>query len=101
VITIGTSEWTTESANELGKRFLEMKQLPDFVQMIGPYMYPDGNEGITGIAIFKYDKTKADKANEAIANLYTVFYGVPGFRYSLKLASGAAATMKMMGIGQG
>jgi len=27
-----------------------------------------------------------------------VFFGVPGFRYSTKLASGTAATMKMMGL---
>ncbi len=98
MITIGISKWTTESANELGKCFLKMKPLPDFVQMIGPYTYPDGDEGITAITIFKYDKTKSGEANEAIANLYMVFYGVPDFRYSLKLASGAAATMKLMGI---
>jgi hypothetical protein len=31
-------------------------------------------------------------------NVYLLFYGVQGFRYSVKLASGAAATMKMMGL---
>jgi hypothetical protein len=98
VITIGITKWTTESANEMGKRFLEIKPLPDFVQMIGPYVYPDENEGIKAITIFKYDKTKAGEANDAIANLHMIYFGVPGFRYSLKLASGAAATMKMMGI---
>ena len=98
MITIGISKWTTESANELGKCFLKMKPLPDSVKMIGPYTYPDGDEGITAITIFKYDKTNAGEANEAIANLYMVFYGVPDFRYSLKLASGAAATMKLMGL---
>jgi len=60
--------------------------------------YPDGNDGITAITIFKYDKTKSGEANGAIGNLYIVFYGVPGFRYSLKLAAGSAATMKMMGF---
>ncbi len=59
MITIGISKWTTESANELGKCFLKMKPLPDFVQMVGPYTYPDGDEGITAITIFKYDKTKS------------------------------------------
>ena len=98
MITIGISQWTTESANEIGKRFLEIKPLPDFIQMIGPYTYPDGSDGITAITIFKYDKTKSGEANGAIGNLYIVFYGVPGFRYSLKLAAGSAATMKMMGF---
>ncbi len=48
--------------------------------MIGPYTYPDGNDGITAITIFKYDKTKSGEANGAIGNLYIIFYGVPGFR---------------------
>ena len=98
MITLGITKWTTESANEMGKRFLEIKPLPDFVQMIGPYVYPDENEGIKAITIFKYDKTKAGEANDAIANLHMIYFGVPGFKYSLKLASGTAATMKMMGF---
>lgn len=98
MVTVGISKWPTESGHEVGKRSLEMKPFPDFVQVIGPYMYPDENEGITAITIFKYDKSKAGEASEAIANVYMVFFGVPGFRYSTKLASGAAATMKMMGL---
>lgn len=98
MITIGISRWPAESGHEVGKRSLEMKTPPDFVQVIGPYMYPDEDEGITAITIFKYDKSKAGEASEAIANVYIVFYGVPGFRYATKLASGASATMKMMGL---
>ena len=98
MITIGISKWNTESAQEIGKRFLEIEPLPDFVEMVGPYTYPDGNDGVTSISIFKYDKTKCGEANGAIGNLYVPFYGVPGFRYSLKLAAGSKATMKMMGF---
>lgn len=98
MITIGISNWPTETGNEMGKRSLGMKPMPDYIKMTGPYMYPDGNEGLTAITIFKYDKAKAGEASEAIANGYMIFFGVPGFRYSLKLASGAAATMKMMGL---
>ena len=98
MITVGISKWPTESGYEVGKRSLEMKLPPDFVQVIGPYFYPDENEGITCITIFKYDKSKAGEASEAIANSYMVFFGVPGFRYSTKLASAATATKKMMGF---
>ena len=98
MITIGISKWPTEAGHEMGKRSLGMEPIPDFVQLIGPYMYPDENEGITAIAIYKYDKSNAAEASAAIANVYMPFFGVPGFRYSLKLASGAAATMKMMGF---
>jgi hypothetical protein len=98
MITIGISKWPTESGKEMGTRSLEMNPLPNFIQMIGPYMYPDEDEGITAITIFKYDKTRAGEASEAIASSFLTFFGVPGFRYSLKLASGTAATMEMMGF---
>ena len=98
MITIGISKWPLESANEVGKRSLEMKPLPDFIKLNGPYMYPDENEGIVSLAIFKYDKARAGEAAEEIAKLYMIFFSVPGFLYSTKLASGSAATMKMMGI---
>ena len=37
MITVGMSKWPTESGYEVGKRSLEMKLPPDFVQVIGPY----------------------------------------------------------------
>jgi len=98
MITIGISKWPIESAAEIGKRSVEMKPMPDFIEMTGPYMYPDDSEGVTAISIFKYDKTKAGEAADAIANGFMIFFGVPGFRYSTRLASGASATMKMMGL---
>jgi len=96
MITIGIAKWPTEAAAEIGKRSVKMKPLPEFVQMIGPYMYPDENEGIVSLTIFKYDKAKAGEASDAIANGYMTFYGVPGYRYSLKLATSSAIVMKMM-----
>jgi hypothetical protein len=98
MITVGISKWQTESGYEVGKRSLEMKLPPDFVQVIGPCLYPDENEGITCIPIYKYDKSKPGEASEAIANSYMVFFGVPGFRCSTNSSSGAAATKKMMGL---
>ena len=47
MITIGIlPTWLTEAGNEMGKRSLKLEPTPDFVKMIGPYMYPDEREGI-------------------------------------------------------
>ena len=99
MITIGISKWPTESGTEMGKRSLDTKPPPEFIQVIGPYMFPDDNEGIVAIAIFKYDRAKAGDAAEAIAGVYMPCLGVPGYTYSTRLASGAETTMKMMGLG--
>ncbi len=96
MITIGIAKWPTEAATEIAKRSLEMKPLPEFIQMIGPYMYPDENEGIVSITIFKYDKAKAGEASNVIANGFMIHYGVKGYRYSLKLATSYSVVKKMM-----
>jgi hypothetical protein len=98
MVTIGIARWTPASGAEMGKRSTKMEPMPDFIKMIGPYMYTDGNEGLKSITIFKYEKAKAGEASEAIANGFMVFYGVPGYRYALHNASGSAASMKMMGL---
>ncbi len=98
MVTIGIARWTPESGMEMGKRFAKWEPLPDFIETIGPYMYTDEKDGLKSITIFKYEKAKAGEASDLIANGYMIFYGVPGFRYSLNLASGSAAVMKMMGL---
>ena len=98
MITIGIAKWPTEKGKDVGETSLNAKPVPEFVQVIGPYMYPDESDGIVCIAIYKYDKAKAGEAAEAIANSMMIYNMIPGFRYSLRVASGAAATLKMMGF---
>ena len=98
MITISIAKWPTDKGPDVGKKSLEAKPLPDFIETIGPYMYPDENEGIVCVTIFKYDKAKAGEASEAIANSVMIYNTIPGFRYSMRLASGADATTKMMGF---
>ena len=72
--------------------------MPDFIKVVGPYTITKLGEGIQAITIYKYDRTKAGEANEAIANGHMAFYGVPGYTYSIGLASSAATSAKMMGF---
>ena len=68
MITIGVAKWPSIAAAEEGKRSIEMKRMPEFIQMIGSYMYPDENEGVVSITIYKYDTARAGDASTAIAN---------------------------------
>ena len=98
MVTISIVSYPPESANEITKRFLELSPMPDFIKVVGPYTITELEGGIQAITIYKYDKGKAGEANEAIANGHMAFYGVPGYRYSLKLAASAATSTKMMGF---
>jgi hypothetical protein len=38
MVIIGKNSFPPESANEIGKRFLELPSLPDYMTMKGPYI---------------------------------------------------------------
>ena len=78
--------------------FWKWRQTPSFIELTGPYTFPENNTGNTSIANFKEDKTRAAEANEAIANTRVDFYGVPGFTYALKLASSLAMSLSVLGL---
>jgi hypothetical protein len=77
---------------------LELAPIPSFIQTTGPYIYTDSRDGNTAITIYKYEKARAAVANDAIASGPVAFYGVPGFKYALKLASSSATALSMLGI---
>jgi hypothetical protein len=97
MITISVAFYPPESANEVGKRFGKLLPFPKFIEVDGPYMIPE-MEGIQAITIYKYDRAKAAEANEAITRAHIPFYGVPGYRYSVKLAATVGTALKMMGL---
>jgi hypothetical protein len=98
MVTISVVSYPPESAKEIGKRFFGLPPMPDFINVVGPYTITDLVEGIQAITIYKYDREKAGEANDTIANAHMAFYGIPGYTYSLKLAAGAATSMKMLGL---
>ena len=98
MVTVSIVSYPPESAKEIGKRYFELTPMPDFINVVGPYTITKLGEGIQAITIYKYDRSKAGEANEAIANGHMVFYGVPGYTYCLELASSAATSAKMMGF---
>jgi len=98
MVTISMVSYPSESAVEMTKRFFKLSPMPDFVTVVGPYTITELEGGIQAITIYKYDKAKAGEANEVIANAHMAFYGVAGYRYSLKLAASAATSAKMVGI---
>ena len=98
MVTISILSFPLESAEEIGRRFMELAPIPNFIQTIGPYIYTDSRDGNTAITIYRYEKARAAEANDAIANGHVAFYGVPGFRYSIKLASSSATALNMLGM---
>ena len=98
MVVISFVSYPPESAKELGKRFLELSPLPDYITMEGPYAYASTGNGMLATTLYKFDKSKAAEALESINSQLVAFYGVPGYTYAVRVCAGAQTALKMMGL---
>ena len=98
MIIIGTNSFPPESANEIGKRFLELPPVPDYITMKGPYIHSMMEGGIQGVEVFELDNAKLAKGVEYVSNRYVTYFGIPGFRYSVTPYFEAQEALKMIGL---
>ena len=87
-----------ESANELGKRFMEATPVPDYMTTIGPFVRVT-LEGSRTIAIYQFDASKYAEASDYLNNRYAAYLGVPGLTYSIQEWLEAKDALKLIGLG--
>ena len=98
MVIIGMNSFPPESANEIGKRFLELPPVPDYITMKGPYIHSMMEGGIQGVEVFELDKAKLAEGVEYVSNRYVRYFGIPGFRYSVTPYFEAQEALKMIGL---
>ena len=98
MIIVSLTSYPPESAKDIGKRFLEMPALPDYIKMRGPYINSIFEEGIMGITIYEIDDSKYAEAFKALMERTTKFFGVPGFTYSISHWLEAKDALKLVGL---
>lgn len=98
MVILAFASYPPESAKEMGKRFVKLSPVPDFIKMEGPYMYSNGENGIQAASLFKFDKSKAAEALQFVHDQHAVFFGVPGYQYDIKVCAGAERSLKISGV---
>ena len=99
MIVISLTSYPTESAEEIGKRFLGMPALPDYITMKGPYINSFIDDGINGITIYEFDDSRYGEVYQILADRVATLFGVPGFTYSLHHWLEAKDALKLVGLG--
>jgi len=99
MIIISLTSYPPESAVEMGKRFMEMPVLPDFIKMKGPHISSIIEEGIKGIILYEFDESKYGEAFKVLSDRTAKFFGVPGYTYSLTHWLEAQDALKLVGLG--
>lgn len=88
-----------ESAKDMAKRFMEAPQVPEFMSRKGPYVGSSLSDGISIIALYELDNARLAEGVDFIANYYTMYFGVPGFKYEITPHFEVAEGLKMLGMG--
>jgi hypothetical protein len=99
MIIISLTSYPTESAKEIGKRFLELPPLAEYITMKGPYINSIIGEGIKGITIYEFDDSKYTEASKFLNERVATLMGVPGFTYSLSHWLEVQDALKLVGLG--
>ncbi|MCB2146695.1 MAG: hypothetical protein KQI81_09495 [Deltaproteobacteria bacterium] len=97
MVIINTMRFPQESANKVGKRFLEIALPPDFMSMKGPYI-KGTEEGIRAIEIFDLDETKLALGLDYVTQRCVTYFGIPGFTYEINVYFEAQESLKLIGL---
>jgi hypothetical protein len=98
MVVVTSVAFPTESANELGQRFLKAPALPDFIIRRGPYFHSSREEGIVSLSIYEVDRSRLADAIEFATNYMATFIGVPGFKYRIRTYLETAEALKTIGF---
>lgn len=99
MVIIGDISFPQESANDVGKRFLELPPVPDFMTLKGPYIKGMKKDGIQALEIYELDKSKVAEGIEFVTDRCVHYFGIPGYVYEINVYFEAAEALKMIGLG--
>ena len=99
MVIIGDISFPQESANDVGKRFLELPPVPDYMTMKGPYIKGKKIGGIQVLEIYELDKSKVAEGIEFVTNRCVKYFGIPGYTYEINVFFEATEALKMIGLG--
>ena len=99
MVILSLTSYPPESAKEVGKRFVELPPLPDYITMKGPYINSGVGEGIKGITIYEFEEAKYPEASKFLGARVAALFGVPGFTYSLEPWLEVQDALELVGLG--
>jgi hypothetical protein len=87
-----------ESANQIAKRFIETPPIPDYMTRRGPYVSSELTEGVHTLTIYEMDNEKLTEGLVFLSDLMTTYFGVPGFKYTIRQYLETEEALKLLGM---
>lgn len=97
MVIIVDMSFPTENASVVGKRFLEIEPIPDFMTLKGPYI-KGRKDGIQAIELFELDNSKLAEGEKYVTNRCVTYFGITDFKYEISVFFEAAEALKLIGL---
>jgi len=94
-----TTTFPPDKATEVGKVFTSGKlpKVPDFLKRISIFIVTEGD--IKTYAIYECEDEKTHDGYKAIAERYTGYYGIEGWKYKIEHLLTPNEALPMIGLG--
>jgi hypothetical protein len=99
MIIVTQNSFPPESAKDIGKAFLKLGKLPEYMSIRGPFVHSGCDNGICSITLYECDKSKLSEGVDAAHHRQLAFSEVKGFKYSVNVWLEAPEALKMLGLG--
>lgn len=99
MVIIGDISFPQESASDVGKRFLELPPVPDFMTLKGPYIKGKKEYGIQALEIYELDNSKVAEGLEFVTSRCVSYFGIEGYIYEINVYFEATEALNMIGLG--
>ncbi len=92
------SLWPATSGEQLGKTWVEMKSLPDGLEMVWAGTKSEVNLGSRGLVIFQCYKDKIDDLLAFIREDQSRYFKIQGYSFSVSIWTEPEDALKMVGL---
>lgn len=94
---MATTSWPMSSSVELGKAFLGLPEMPDFLKRVSLF-YAWGGVGVKAYSLYDVDDAKAREGFVALTSRMMQFRDIPGMEINVEPLLTIEEAMPMVGL---
>lgn len=98
MVIVTENSWPPAVSKDLGKAFLDMPPLPEYITVVGPFVRSDLQKGIRSLFIYQCEKARLADAYQLIANRMTNYHKLPGLSYTVHVWLESQEALRMVGL---
>ena len=96
MIMFGMMTFSPDCAMNVAENYGKIPPIPGFMEITGPFIRSNIEEGISTTSIFEFDDAKADEAIDYLKKRYATFDGIEGVKATIEEWLGVGTALKVL-----